>query len=88
MSSKTMTVTGSLLHVLGGVLTWTSSPDSVISELQVSHSLGSVFWMTADVPVVSSATYARGGDGDDGWPEPLLGRRTGTVRVCVLTGHM
>lgn len=69
--------------------------------------------MTADIPVVqghlvsviltgqwqhvAGATYARGGDDDDGWPESLLGRHPGTVpevkmcvfmAVCVLTGHM
>lgn len=62
-----------------------------------------MFWMTADVPVVLShlvsvilagqqqcaagASYARGGDDDDGWLESLLGRCIGTVpevkNVCV-----
>lgn len=68
----------------------------------VGGPLGSVFWMTADVAVVqghlvsvtlagqqqhvAGATYARGGDDDDGWPESLLGRHTGTapkVEMCV-----
>lgn len=34
---------------------------------------------------MAGAIYARGGGDDDGWPESLSGRRTGTVgeNVCV-----
>lgn len=117
---KTLTVTASLLRVLGGAffeefwrlkgrerdcqcglpLLTLHAQSSRCST--VGGPLGSVFWMTADMPVVqghlvsvtlagqrqhvAGVTYARGGYHDDGWPESLLGRRTGTtpeVEMCV-----